>query len=125
MRIIKLLTGIALLLLCSCTTHLGDAKIIDRDYCTVGGKAFDGKLWSSDEKTICAFCEDGRIVRVEGYFENGDRAFQVVNIDGRLKRTYYDQDGHEVTKESFKIKYNQLYKQIQRAQSEVHEQRHD
>ena len=57
------------------------------------GNAFDGTAWSSDGKTLSIEVNNGILVCLKMYYENGEMA----TYSTLQQRTYYDKDGNVIS----------------------------
>ena len=62
------------------------------------GNAFDGTAWSSDGKTLSIVVNNGILVCLKMYYENG----QIATYSTLQQRTCYDKDGNEISETDFR-----------------------
>ena len=62
------------------------------------GNAFDGTAWSSDGKTLAIEVNNGILVCLKMYYENGEMA----TYSTLQQRTYYDKDGNVISETDFR-----------------------
>lgn len=62
------------------------------------GNAFDGTAWSSDGKTLSIEVNNGILVCLKMYYENGEMA----TYSTLQQRTYYDKDGNVISETDFR-----------------------
>lgn len=102
------LACIVLTLLPCCTkkTHLSDLENREGVIVKKGEGVFTGKVWSSDDKTICIECELGRIKTMCFFYENGQMAMKITmkgnhffedDVDGE----FFDKKGNPVSEDYF------------------------
>ena len=62
------------------------------------GNAFDGTAWSSDGNTLSIEVNNGILVCLKMYYENGEMA----TYSTLQQRTYYDKDGNVISETDFR-----------------------
>lgn len=102
-----------LLVMSSCTQQprLSELKIQKATLrVTCKGEDFSGDAWSSDGKTLCLKCENGKIISLTAYHENGEKAIESKNLfeGGQC----YDERGGHMTMDAFIKRYPVLMERI-------------
>lgn len=62
------------------------------------GNVFDGTAWSSDGKTLSIEVNNGTLVCLKMYYENG----KIAIYSTLQQRTCYDKDGNEISETDFR-----------------------
>ncbi|WP_418795786.1 hypothetical protein [Phocaeicola plebeius] len=62
------------------------------------GNAFDGTAWSSDGKTLSIEVNNGILVCLKMYYENG----KIATYNTLQQHTFYDKDGNEINEADFR-----------------------
>lgn len=62
------------------------------------GNAFDGTAWSSDGKSLSIEVNNGILVCLKMYYENG----KIAIYSTLQQRTCYDKDGNEISETDFR-----------------------
>lgn len=62
------------------------------------GNAFDGTAWSSDGKTLSIEVNNGILVSLKMYYENG----KIATYNTLQQHIFYDKDGNEISEADFR-----------------------
>ena len=112
MRLLKLLLAcVAVLCLISCKadkTRISDVVFTD-SLAYVDGSPFSGELWSDDTTSYCLMAEEGRVVSLAMYHDNGQLALSMPSADSLL---YYDVNGESIPFDTFVVRYKALAEQV-------------
>lgn len=110
------------IILCgSCTNKARINQLIFDDNLAnayINGESFSGEAWSEDGKTICITCEEGKVISVRVFHENGNMAMNGTSLVG--ESAVYDEDGNSMQLQDFIKGYPQLVIAIQRMVEELY-----
>lgn len=112
MHLLKLLvSGLSAAVLLSCgsgKTYEGD--VVFRDSLVyVDDHPYNGEFWSEDSSTYCLKAEEGRVVSLTMYHDNGGVALVMTSPDTLL---CYDESGTEIPRDSFLSRYSSLAEEL-------------
>lgn len=96
---------------CSSSPHISDLRFEKNyQYAYLDNKAFDGTIWSSDNKRMSITCDNGLITKICVYHSNGNIAL-FSNAFFELGK-FYNENGDEITVDEFMINYPLLVEDI-------------
>ena len=112
MHLLKLLLAfVAVLCLIGCKsekTYVSQVVFTD-SLAYVDGSLYSGELWSDDTTSYCIMAEEGRIVSLTMYHDNGQVALSMPSIDSL---ECFDQKGASIPFDSFVARYEELADQV-------------
>ena len=107
----QLLAYVAVLCLISCKagkTRISDVVFTD-SLAYVDGSPYSGELWSDDTTSYCLKAEEGRVVSLTMYHDNGQVALSMPSTDSL---SYYDMKGESIPFDTFMVRYKTLADQV-------------
>lgn len=107
----QLLAFVGVLCLFACKagkTYVGEVEFTD-SLAYVDGHPYSGELWSDDTSSYCLMAEEGRVVSLTMYHDNGQVALSMPSSDSLA---CFDVEGESIPFDTFVVRYKTLGDQV-------------